>query len=184
MTKRDVYEFIRRVREKAIDSVDDKNKKEIEKEKKKIHKRYLKEIVAINDAVEDLELRLKVMISKIEKDKQFESKDDRYVYTSTFEGCVRRLAKENAIYDVFEDNGIKNIGGLKTAREKSSKERNMVASEYLKLEQKCRELKSAKQCITYLNELGFDTSSIGKKKEVVLDSNINKDMLFVCGDNK
>lgn len=184
MTKNDVYDFVQKVKSKAIASIEEKNKKALSKEKGKIYKKYKKDIERINNASREIGDATASLIEKLKADKEFSFKD-RYMYSSSFEGSVKNIIRENAVHSIFEDNGIKHVGGVKEERDRASKEVSMVKVEYDKVYTKCRELKSAKKCIEYLNELGFDTSSLEVKKESKLEvKDINKDMLFVCGDNK
>lgn len=55
-----------------------------------------------------------------------------------------------------------------------------VRCEYDSLYEKVKRIRNAKTILDYLENLGFDTSTI----EGVEKDNINRDLLFVCGDNK
>jgi hypothetical protein len=56
---------------------------------------------------------------------------------------------------------------------------NEVKVAYRNLRGKCDSFRKAKQAVEYLNEIGFDTTSLVPK-----EVNIDKSKLFVCGDNK
>jgi hypothetical protein len=57
---------------------------------------------------------------------------------------------------------------------------NDVQQEYKLLKNKCYDFRKAKDAVRYLNDIGFDTSSLVPPVEKPLD----KSKLFVCGDNK
>lgn len=54
-----------------------------------------------------------------------------------------------------------------------------VRNEYELLYSRVRKMRNVDTILVYLKNLGFDTSSIGGVKD-----NVNRDLLFVCGDNK
>ena len=43
---------------------------------------------------------------------------------------------------------------------------------------------NVKRCIEYLKELGFDVSSLEKLEHTEVAVQLDKQYLFVCGDNK
>lgn len=182
MKKSDIYLFVGKVKMKAIKSVTEKHDKIITNEQKKIYKRYDKELNEFGNAILELNRTYDNIMDKIKKDKNYKIDTGGWVGSYEIESLVKNLTSKKPT-NVFDRSGISYDGKLEELHMNENKELNEVKAEYDKVMKKCRELNSAKQCVKYLNELGFDTSSIEVKKEIKIDE-INTSKLFVCGENK
>lgn len=65
---------------------------------------------------------------------------------------------------------------IKSFSDKASK----VSNEYNRLQAQVKNMRKIPKMVNYLNSLGFDTSTIKENPQV----QVNKDLLFVCHDNK
>lgn len=59
------------------------------------------------------------------------------------------------------------------------KKRKEVEKEYNSLIHNVMQIEDVDDCVSYLTNLGFDTSSL-----LVMPDNVNKNLLFVCNNNK
>lgn len=182
MKKVDVYNFINKVERKAVCSVSKKYDDIIKKEEEKSIAKYKKDLDKLDDALSELKNSYSNIMKKIGKDKNYNVTNQRHSYSNDMFDLMLVVEKRQS-EDVFKSYNVKSAGKLLELKNKKNKEESDVRNEYYKVMCECHKLKTAKNCITYLNKLGFDTSSIEVKEEVKTDD-INKSKLFVCGDNK
>lgn len=184
MKKSDVYNFVLRVQRKAVNSVDKKYDELIKKEEDKIQKKYKSELDEFGLAILQLQQSFDKLRDKIDRNIDYNVRERHHAWSNDLSKLVFEISRKKP-NDIFKDNTVVRGDRLTQLRKEQSQAINDVSNEYGKVYSKCKSLGSAKQCVDYLKELGFDTSSIEVAK---VEDNAKKDIdtnkLFVCGENK
>lgn len=173
--KKDVYGFIQKCRSKALNSVYDKYNTKI--------KEYKTEQIddKLNLVLEKITSSITCLNNFIDE----ENKDGVKINLKTCYDVRQFMSYANNIkrniMNVYYDEKVQQL-----EKEKENK-LDKVGAEYTKLETVCRNLHTAKDCYLYLHKIGFDVSyldNIEEHDQKMLVQSVDKEALFVCGDNK
>ncbi|MEW9989218.1 hypothetical protein [Clostridium butyricum] len=175
MRKPDLLEFIERVKQKAVKSVEEKWNKEIQEAKDKAISKYTEKLDMCQSAFNNFSTNLTNIITDM--------KDDLEVaYSSSYDVQTGLKYLSNIKDNISISCSFKGeVQRLKDAKEREIKE---VQDNYHKVYVICQSMGSANRIAEYLEELGFDISSVKDKNMTALVAQVDKEKLFVCGDNK
>lgn len=184
--KKDAMEFIGKCECKAIDTLENKYYKLIKEEEDKLikDKGYMEKINKIQNLLNEIFKLDNELGQQMSEDKDigyclgsyyslsnrlntyYGQEGNRY-YKSVKEACNFMHSKINKLHEEREDS----ISGTK--------------KEYRKIEEILFDLPTGKEAGQYLEELGFDISSIKPEEKITsLATKIDKSKVFVCNDNK
>lgn len=177
ITKVTVRNFVEAVEHKALKSIAEKYDGQVKAEKERI---MLESGVRAN---------LKLMQKKLsEIDKVYEElksvcnaceelKYNKQSYASIGSALnINFVAKFN-VCTTFNSKKL-----VELEQEYNIKKEN-VKNEYVKVLASIKRMSSVNKMIKYLQDLGFDTTSI-EKEQTAITTNVDTKYLFVCGDNK
>lgn len=171
ITKAKVYDFVYKVKAKAIKSVDDRHKilyeSAIEKYLALENTALGKGLAMLEKTYIDREAALQI-IKSASNYSEHNFTDNNYLRQSIFYTSRRYLGEAPSVNIVWKA---------------WQEEKNKVIDEYNKLMRTMEFTHGAVRASKLLKELGFDITSIeeGTEKPSAI-SDINKDALFVCGD--
>ena len=174
MLKKDLLEFIERVEEKAIKSVEDRWNKLIEEKKNEVLSKYEDKIGLYQSTFNNFETNLTYLLTDIKGDSE-----------TNFSGSYD-LRKG---FSYLKDIRISIVGNCGFGKEvgkliiKKKKEIEEVEVNYKKVYMVSKSMSSAKKIAEYLEALGFDISSLKEDEMQYLSTDIDKSKLFVCGEN-
>ena len=184
MRKRDLMDFINVVESKALRSVRERHDKIILKEKFRLMDEggYTERINKIQTEANSLyEISQKL---NVDMQNDIKIKYPSYSY-GDFASNINNCTGKNRIRDImitrckFEGSKIPLL-----LKEKDTELRG-VEQNYNKVKMVSKTKKYGKDVAKYLEGLGFDISSVKKGDDcVALSVDIDKKLLFVCGDNK
>ena len=176
--KYDVTNWIAKCKNRAIDSIDEdiiQYLSDLLKEFPKIKKDY--------EFLEKLELTMQTMDSEYNtvSKKVYGLYFDKGVYCYSHDDNYRRTKFKgaNALVYAYIIKNKEQYSEYYQHIQSLFEKRKKVEREYESLSNIVIKKRKVESMIKYLNELGFDTTTL-----MTLPSNINKDLLFVCHDNK
>lgn len=166
MLKDDVIQWVKKCQARAMRSVDEEANEYLRKVSKE--EDFIREIVAKYNQIVDILAGMEDVSVLFHFNLSFYS---GYKYSSFCWDNVETelIFKIITLKSQMYPEQTKFLDGLE-------KKRRNVKSEYNLLIEKISKFKTTEKAIKYLQELGFDTSTI--------KSSINAENLFVCGDNK
>ncbi|GAA0763754.1 hypothetical protein [Clostridium sartagoforme] len=174
MVKKDLLEFIERVEQKAITSVEKRFSKEIEAKKKEALTKYEDKLDMLQDTFNRFSTNLTNLLTDMKEDMQVCYNGDwkirdglnylKYIKGRVEEGCS------------FQ-------GEVQKLKDQRNKEIEEVKVNYKKVYIVSKNMSNAKKIAGYLEGLGFDLSSIKEDEMNALVADIDKSKLFVCGEN-
>lgn len=184
MKKRDLMEFINLVEAKALKSVSKRHNKIIEDAKEKLFEDngFNRRISAIQKQLNSMREEVGNLFLDMYENKEINHPRNHY------DGLLSRLneysggtsLKEKILKDSSFSGG--QIPLLIKAKEQ---EMSDVSTQYGKVRYVSNSKTSAKDIAQYLEEVGFDISSVRKGDDcVALSVELDKSKLFVCGENK
>lgn len=175
MSKANILEWIDKCKYKALKSVDESIKDKLTKilEGHKTIQDSVNEYQECEKALKRLKELYKYNGAEVHKPYIHIKVKNRYYPLNGDLVFVYQYLQNKSQAGYVEYNGL-----LKEINEKLNKY-FQVQSEYELLYSRVRKMRNVNSILGYLKNLGFDTSTIGGVKD-----NINRDLLFVCGDNK
>lgn len=177
VNKYDITDWITKCKNRAIDSVDEditQYLSDLLKEFPKIQKDY--------ELLEKLELIMQTMDNEYNSvsQKVYGLSFDKEVYCYSLANDYRTKIKgANALVYAYIIKNEEQYSEYYQHIQSLFEKRKKVEREYESLRNIVIKKRKVESMIKYLNELGFDTTTL-----MTLPSNINKDLLFVCHDNK
>ena len=184
MRKRDLMDFIEVVENKALRSVRERHDKIIIAEKIKIMGEggYTDRIKKIQKEVNSLY----AIANKLSNDMQNDIKVKYPVYSYSDLACkLRDFTTKNCIQNEMTRQSKFEGSKIPLLLKEKETELRGVEENYNKVKMVSRTKRYGKDVAEYLEGLGFDISSVRKGDDcVALSVDIDKKLLFVCGDNK
>lgn len=175
MRKTDLLEFIERVKSKAIKSVEEKYNEEIKRAKNKAISKYTEKIAMYQDSFNRFSTNLTNLLTDMKEDVEV-SYNNSYDLTTGLD-YLKNIKESIASNCSFK-------GEVQKIKNTKSKEIEDVRKNYDTVYAVCKSMSSANRIAEYLEELGFDISSVKDKNMTALVAQVDKSKLFVCGDNK
>ena len=175
MRKIDLLEFIERVKHKAVVSVQAKWNSQIAAKKAEYIVKYDEKINMYQSSFNNFSNNLTNLLTDMKEDTEVGyngSSDIRYGLD------YLKDIKSSIVSNCDFQGEVQKLKNLK------SKEVEEVKANYNTVYTVCKEMSSATRIAEYLEELGFDVSSIRDKNMTALVAQVDKSKLFVCGDNK
>lgn len=179
--KVDVLNFLDKVEHKAIESI----KREYQEKINAVKQSNISEY-GIDKKAEDIQKLLNYTSDILDEIIEITNNSEGKMYynVENYNNPYRSI--KNLLGRDFYNNIInfithQNIEGLKLQQKADE---NLVYSEYQKVKAICKEFPNGTKAYQYLKELGFDVSSIPTNQNNALVTVVNKDLLFVCGENK
>lgn len=175
MRKIDLLEFIERVKSKAITSVEAKWDSQIVDKKATAIAKYDEKIDMYQSAFNNFTTNLINVLTDMKEDKEI-----AYSGSSNISNGLSNLKniKSSIVSNCDFQGEVQKLKDLKT------KEIEEVKANYQTVYIVCKAMSSSNRIAEYLEELGFDVSSIRDKNMTALVAQVDKSKLFVCGDNK
>lgn len=180
LTKKEVTNWVYKVREKAFMSLQEACEKAVKEEEDRI----FKESGAAN-IIKKLEASMREVNREHEKliNLVHENQEMSYETVSCYGlsyyldriGPVDRMIRKAIKYD------SKKLTQLKKQHEDDERK---VGANYAAVLAELKLKSNAKRCVEYLKELGFDTTSLEKLEHTEVSVQLDRRYLFVCGDNK
>lgn len=175
MRKIDLLDFIERVKSKAIKSVEAKWDEEIKKKKSEIIAKYDEKINMYQSSFNNFSTNITNLLTDMKEDLEVGYNGSNDIHR----GLSYLKDIKNSIVSNSDFKGeVQKLRGLK------AKEVKEVEDNYYTVYTVCKAMSSANRIAEYLEELGFDVSSIKDKNMTTLVAQVDKSKLFVCGDNK
>lgn len=175
MLKKDLLEFIERVENKAIKSVEDRFNKEIEVKKNEVLAKYEDSIDLLQDTFNRFSTNLTNLLTDMKEDMQV-----AYHGNWDIDSALRRLTNIRAHIVCACDFQ----GEVQKLKDQKKKEIDEVKANYHKVYVVSKSMSSSKKIAEYLEGLGFDISSLKEDEMNALVADIDKSKLFVCGERK
>lgn len=175
MRKQDLLEFIERVKAKAVKSVEEKYNEEIQKAKDKAISKYREKIAMYQDTFNRFSTNLTNLLTDMKEDSEV-------AYGSSYD--ISNGLKYLVDIKKSITNNCNFIGKVQKIKDAKEKEISEVEQNYDTVYAVCKSINNANRIAEYLEELGFDISSVKDKNMTALVAQVDKTKLFVCGDNK
>lgn len=175
MRKADLLDFIERVKHKAIKSVEAKWNEEIQKKKSEIIAKYDEKINMYQSSFNNFSSNITNLLTDMKEDLEV-----GYSGSSDIKNGLYYLA--NIREQIVSNCSFK--GEVQKLKDLKAKEVKEVEDNYQTVYTVCNGMNSANRIAEYLEELGFDISSIKDKNMTALVAQVDKSKLFVCGDNQ
>lgn len=175
MRKADLLEFIDRVKNKAVAAVETKWNEEIQKKKDEAIAKYDEKINMYQSAFNNFSTNLTNILTDMKEDIEVSytgSSDINYGLSHL--GNIKNKIVSNCSFK----------GEVQKLKDLKNKEVEEVKANYHKVYVVAQNMTSANRIAEYLEELGFDISSLKEKNMTALIAQVDKSKLFVCGDNK
>lgn len=175
MRKEDLLGFIVRVERKAVKSVEEKFNAEIQTAKDKAMSKYDEKIAMYQDTFNRFSTNLTNLLTDLKENTEV-----------GYEGSYRINDGLSYLKNIREgiDRGCSFKGQVQKIRDAKTKEVEEVKKNYDTVYKVCKSMSSANRIAEYLEELGFDISSVKDKNITALVAQVDRTKLFVCGDNK
>lgn len=174
MVKKDLLEFIERVEQKAINSVEKRFRVEIELKKKEVLNKYENKIDFLQDTFNRFSTNLTNLLSDMKEDTQVSYDGDWKIRDGLrYLECIKNRIVEGCSFQ----------GEVQKLRNQCDKEVQEVKANYHKVYIVSKNMSNAKKIAEYLEGLGFDLSSLKEDEMKALVADIDKSKLFVCGEN-
>lgn len=180
LTKKEVTNWVYRVRDKAFRSLQDAYEKAVKEEEDRIFKES-----GAADIIKNLEASMREMNREHEKliNLMRDSQEMSYETASCY-GLSYYLDKIDPV-----DRRVRNAINydskkLTQLKKKYEDDERKVGANYAAVLSELKLKSSVKRCMEYLKELGFDVSSLEKLEHTEVAVQLDKRYLFVCGDNK
>lgn len=174
MVKKDLLEFIERVQQKAIKSVEKKFSVEIEAKKKEVLTKYEDKIDMLQDTFNRFSTNLTNLLTDMQEDTEIAYRGHWQIKDGLkFLGNIKDKASSACDFQ----------GEVQKLRDQRDKEIEEVKANYHKVYIVSKSMSSAKKIAEYLEGLGFDLSSLKEDEIKALVADIDKSKLFVCGEN-
>lgn len=175
MLKKDLLEFITRVENKAVRSVEDRYQKLAMEKKKEVTSKFEEKIVILQNNFNGFSSNLSNLLADMKEDQEVAYYGNGYIHRalktlSDIKGGIESACNYN--------------GQVQKIYDEMHKEINAVKDNYNKVYIIAKNMNSAKDIAKYLKELGFDISSLEEDNITALVADIDKSKLFVCGENK
>ena len=174
--KKDCLTFILDEKWKARDEINKKYTKEINAKKESLLEEngYLKDIKLMQHGINKVNELFETFILKIDKDDKLRYRGG---YSNSFDSNLKNLkedgTKNKIIFSIdFEKTEVTQLIDKRTAESKK------ISDEYDKVYNYCKSLTKSKDIITYLQSLGFDTSSIPDEEAKALVCKVDTNILF------
>lgn len=180
LTKKEVTNWVYRVRDKAFRSLQDAYEKAVKEEEDRIFKES-----GAADIIKNLEASMREMNREHEKliSLMRDSQEMSYETASCY-GLSYYLDEIDPV-DRRVRNAIKyDSKKLTQLKKKYEDDERKVGANYAAVLSELKLKSSVKRCMEYLKELGFDVSSLEKLEHTEVAVHLDKRYLFVCGDNK
>lgn len=175
MRKPDLLEFIERVKHKAVKSVEEKYDTEIKAAKDKAISKYTEKIAIYQDSFNRFSTNLTNLLTDMKEDVEV-------AYNNSYDLTTGLNYLENIKESIASSCSFK--GKVQKIKDAKTKEIEEVKKNYDTVYAVCKSMGSANRIAEYLEELGFDISSVKDKNMTALVAQVDKSKLFVCGDNK
>lgn len=175
MYKRDLVNFIEKVEQKAVASVQKRYDAVIQEKKDEVFSKYKTDIARIQKKINAATTELIGLQTEM-------TEDVEVAYSSNWHiryGINYLTGIEEEIYKTCSFNGE-----VQKIVAENQKEIQAVKDNYFKVRMTVNKMSSAKKIAEYLTDLGFDLSSLEEVEETSLVAEIDKSKLFVCGENK
>lgn len=175
MRKADLLDFIERVKFKAITSVKAKWDEEIQKKKDEVIAKYDEKINMYQSSFNNFSTNLTNILTDMKEDLEvgYNGSNDIHRGLSFLED-IKSSIVSNCDFK----------GEVQKLKDLKYKEVKKVEDNYYIVYTVCKAMNSANRIVEYLEELGFDISSVKDKNMTALIAQVDKSKLFVCGDNK
>ena len=169
LTKKEVTNWVYRVRDKAFRSLQDAYEKAVKEEEDRIFKES-----GATDIIKKLEASMREMNREHEKliSLMRDSQEMSYETASCY-GLSYHLDKIDPV-----DRKVPQL------KKKYDDDERKVGANYAAVLAELKLKSNAKRCVEYLKELGFDTSGLEKLEHTEVAVQLDRRYLFVCGDNK
>lgn len=174
MVKKDLLEFILKVENKAVSSVNAKYDKLIKNEEAKAMKPYEDRIDKLQFTFNMFSQNLTMLLTDLKENKEIAycgshniAQGQRYL------SDIKTQIINNSSYQ----------GQVQKLKDERNKELALVRANYKKVYVVSKNMSSAKKIAEYLEGLGFDISCVKEDEITALVSEIDKSKLFVCGEN-
>lgn len=175
MRKADLLEFIERVKDKAIASVKSRWDEEIQKKKDEAISQYDEKINMYQSAFNNFSTNLTNILTDMKEDMEVSYTGSSDInYGLSYLGNIKKKIVSNCSFK----------GEVQKLKDLKDKEVKEVEDNYQTVYTVCNGMGSANRIAEYLEELGFDISSLKEKNMTALIAQVDKSKLFVCGDNK
>lgn len=174
MKKKELLDFITKVKNKALNSVDAKYSKLIQEKETELLTQYKTRIDEVQKEYNKANSKLTVLMGDL--------KEDTNIGLSYAYSLLEVLNNSSKIEEKLKQ--YSTFHGCDLLIKQRDKELNDVRDNYNKVWHNASLMGSAKEIATFLKELGFDISSVEEKEITALVSTIDKTKLFVCGENK
>lgn len=175
MRKIDLLEFIERVNHKAVVSVQVKWNSQIEAKKAEYIAKYDEKINMYQSSFNNFSNNLTNLLTDMKEDKEVGYNGSVDIRNGL---SYLRGIKSSIVSNCDFQGEVQKLKNLKL------KEIEEVKTNYNTVYTVCKGMSSANRIAEYLEELGFDVSSIRDKNMTALVAQVDKSKLFVCGDNK
>lgn len=175
MLKRELIDFIDRVEQKAIKSVEDRFNKQIENKRAEKLEIYTDKINQLQDVFNRFSTNLTLLLTDMREDKEVSYNGSDTIRRGQI--CLSDI-KEKIKY------GCGFQGEVQKLKDAKNKEIEEVKANYHKVRVVSKSMSSAKKIAEYLKGLGFDLSSLEEDEMKSLVADIDKSKLFVCGERK
>lgn len=181
MRKKDLLLFLDKVEHKAIKSVNDNFKKQIDEAKNTVlfEKKYTERIKNIQKKTNDLFAEAQELMLDLREDI-----DVKYDYYYDVVHSLQYWNGKSNIYDLILSKSLFNDKSVELLKQARDNEIEEVKANYLKVRVVCERLLNGAKVSEYLEGLGFDISSLKDIENKALIPQIDKTKLFVCGENK
>lgn len=175
MLKSELLNFIDRVEQKAINSVEDRFNKQIESKKAEKLEVYTDKINQLQDVFNRFSTNLTLLLTDMREDTEV-------LYNGSYDIDYGKRYLSNLKSSIVNNCSFQGeVQKLKDAKNKEIKE---VKANYHKVRVVSKSMSSAKKIAEYLKGLGFDLSSLEEDEMKSLVADIDKSKLFVCGERK
>lgn len=180
LTKKEVTNWVYRVRDKAFRSLQDAYEKAVKEEEDRIFKESgLPEIIQEMDKLLLEVNRKNNEMSKILKNSGYMSYTEAAYY-----GLTYYLNKIDNIEHVVRNHIDFESRKLTQLKNRYEDDKRNVEANYAAVLAELKLKSNVKRCMEYLKELGFDVSSLEKLEHTEVAVQLDRRYLFVCGDNK
>lgn len=175
MRKPDLLEFIEKIKEKAVKSVEERYDKKIKTTKDNAMKKYDEKIAMYQDSFNRFVTNVTNLVTDMKEDIEV-AYDGSYAIQNGF--CYLKNIRESII------DSCEFKGEVQMIKDSKDRELDEVKKAYNTVYAVCKSMNSANRIAEYLEELGFDISSVKDKNMTALVAQVDKSKLFVCGDKK
>lgn len=175
MLKNDLVGFVIKVKSKAMNSVQNRHDKLIQIKKDELLLPYAERIEQLQHSFNMFSTKTTTLLTEIKEDVEIG-------YNGSYDishglNYLSKL-KEKILYNSDFKGEVRKMYSLK------DKEVEEVRENYNKVLDTCKSMNSAKRIAEYLEELGFDISTLKEDTNKSLVADIDRSKLFVCGENK